>query len=683
MLSENAKDLLKRKYCAPGEDFTDLCKRVATHIAQAEEEGKRGYWEQSFFDILSHLEFLPNTPTLVNAGKGTGQLSGCFVVPIEDSIEGIFEAIKHTAMIHKSGGGTGFSFSHIRQKGAETSNGIAKAAGPIAFIDAFNTSVGAVTQGGNRPGGNMAILSVNHPDVMDFIEAKRVEGVLSNFNLSVAITDEFMKDVEYDRKSDLIDPHTELLYDRINAKDLFESIAKEAWEKGDPGVVFIDRVNADDPTPWLGPIEATNPCGEQPLHPFESCNLGSIDLSKFIIERDRDFDWVRLQVAVRTAVRFLDDVIDVNVYPLDIIAETTKNTRKIGLGVMGWADALIKMGIIYDSEEALKRAEFVMRFIQSAAHEYSIELAEEKGAYPAYIEDTRTFHNPEQVQKPQRNACVTTIAPTGRLSIIADCSGGIEPIWDIEFPRTQAGETVIDKHPLWGHYDIELFRKALEIPWEWHVKMQAAFQKHVDNAVSKTINLPNEATWEDILGAYSLSYELGCKGVTVYRDGCRDFQVYGTRSPEEEARSRKRPSVTFGTTESIPITCGKLYVTVNQDGQGICEVFASLGKSGGCINAHLETIGRLASNSLRSGVAIDQVIRTLSDVRCPKPSWHQGVNLTSCIDAIASVLRARANLAATGGNTKQITGQCPICSGLLVHQEGCDICLSCGHSSCG
>jgi len=539
------------------ESTREMFRRVAKCMAEVEKQyGKSdnevAEIEEAFYLMMINLEFLPNSPTIMNAGTMFRQLSACFVLPVEDSIEGIFDTLKAAAIIHKSGGGTGFSFSRLRPKGdvVKTTGGIAS--GAISFARIYDAATEVMKQGGRRRGANMGILRVDHPEIMDFIVAKEKEGVLRNFNISVAVTDKFMKAVEEDSDFDLINPRNSETVETLKARAIWNLMIIMAWKNGEPGIIFLDTINKHNPTFHLGQIEATNPCGEQPLLPFESCNLGSVNVSKFVSD-DGKMDWDRLRRTIRLAVRFLDNVVDANVYVLPKIEKITKDNRKIGLGVMGFADMLIKMGIKYDTEDGTSMGEKLMKFIDTQAKKMSEELGEEKGSFPNFPESVW-----EKKFKPMRNATVTTVAPTGTISIIAGCSQGIEPLFAIVYVREVAetlGRSLINVNPLFesialreGFYDEELIKKiakktsiqdveeipehvrrsfvvAHDISAEGHIRMQAAFQKHTDNAVSKTINFPNRATPNDIDEAYWLAYKLGCKGVTVYRHGSREKQV--------------------------------------------------------------------------------------------------------------------------------------------------------------
>ena len=734
-LSDNALRVLERRYLTKDgegrviETPQELFRRVARHIASAEliynPKADVPIYEEAFYQLMENLEFLPNSPTLMNAGHELGQLSACFVLPIEDSMESIFDAVKYTALIHKSGGGTGFSFSRLRPERDRVGSTGGIASGPVSFMRVFDATTDVIKQGGMRRGANMAILNVEHPNILKFIEAKEDPEALTNFNLSVAVTDAFMKAVEKGTDYNLMNLRTGEVTDKLSAKEVFNKIVDMAWRTGDPGVVFIDEINRHNPTPKLGKIESTNPCGEQPLLPFESCNLGSINLSKMVAYKDGQsyIDYDKLSQTVKLAVRFLDNVIEVNQFPLPEIAEMTKTTRKIGLGLMGFADMLIQLGIPYDSEQGLVMAEESAHFISEEADKVSIELAQERGVFPAFqgsiydIPDGPRF----------RNASRTTIAPTGSLSIIANCSSGIEPLFALSYVRhILEGEEFIEVNPYFeeaakkgGFYspdlmkqlaegkrlkDIEevpeqlkrLFITAHDISPDWHVKMQAAFQKFTDSAVSKTVNFPHEATPEDIAKVYMLAYQEGLKGITIYRDRSRESQVLtvgeGVKRAEGKLAPRKRPKVTTGVTERVNTGCGYIYVTVNFDSQGISEVFSTLGKAGGCAAAQLEAISRLTSLALRSGIDIDSIVKQLRGIRCPSIAWEQGHAILSCADAIASVLekylreKTATNPDALSQNPEMVkswAGQCPDCGGPLIYQEGCNICLACGFTKCG
>jgi len=730
-LTENALRVLKKRYLKKDkqgqaiETPEEMFHRVAQTIASAEliydPDADINATEEAFYQLMTTLEFLPNSPTLMNAGRELGQLSACFVLPIEDSMESIFDAVKNTALIHKSGGGTGFSFSRLRPETDRVGSTGGVASGPVSFMRAFDTATDVIKQGGMRRGANMAILSVDHPDIMKFITAKEDPTVFTNFNFSVAVTTEFMEAVKAGTDYALVNPHTNEMASKLNAKDVFDKIVDMAWTTGDPCIVFIDRINQDNPTPHLGKIESTNPCGEQPLLPYESCNLGSINLAKMLRTTDGivKMDYPKLAKTVKVAVRFLDNVLDVNKFPLPQIEEMTKKTRKIGLGVMGFADMLIRLGVPYNSEEALQIASDIMNFINKEACKVSVELAKERGGFPAF--DGSIYDVPHGMRS--RNASCTTIAPTGTLSIIAGCSSGIEPLFALSYIRNILdGAQLVEVNPYFeeaaksqGFYSEELmhqlatgiqlhtlenipdnikrlFVTAHEIAPEWHVRMQAAFQKSTHNAVSKTVNFPQEATREDITNVYMMAFQERLKGITIYRDKSRDSQPLSTSQVEEVVgigiTPRKREKVTSGFTERVTTGCGYIYVTVNSDEQGICEVFSTLGKAGGCASAQLEATCRLISLALRSGVDVAKVGRQLRGIRCPSIAWEEGKSVLSCADAIASVLEKHI----TGGEdkpklpdyglAKNIAGQCPDCGGLLVYQEGCFICPACGYTKC-
>jgi len=566
LVTENGRQILETRYLKKDENGRllespeDMFRRVARAIAKAEipyggVKASREA-EEEFLESMTRLEFLPNSPTLMNAGRDPGQLSACFVLPIEDTLDSIFETVKNTALIHKSGGGTGFSFSRIRPKGNRVRSTHGVSSGPVSFMRVFDAATEAVKQGGARRGANMGVLRVDHPDIVEFIRAKADCMDFRNFNTSVAVSDSFLEAAERGIDFVTINPSTREPGGSFNAAEVFRAICRNAWECGDPGLLFIDRINRDNPTPSLGQFETTNPCGEQPLLPYESCNLGSINLSKMVTCGGRKtlLSYALLKRTIRMAVRFLDDVIDVNQYPLPRIKSATRGNRKIGLGVMGWADLLIKLKLPYDSAQALALAGQVMDFIGHTARHASHELALQRGPYPNFKLSTEVRRKKPYLQ---RNATLTTIAPTGTLSIIAGCSSGIEPLYALSYTRSHVldGRNQQEMHSgLIGELaqcglrkpgllneilkngsirevrDLpsglaEKYRTALEIKPEWHVRMQAAFQRFCDNGVSKTVNLPFEASPEDVASVYRLAGELGCKGITVYRDRCREAQV--------------------------------------------------------------------------------------------------------------------------------------------------------------
>ena len=757
MFTANAKTVLERRYLAKDQDgkvtetIDELFHRVASAIAEADAAyGSTGdeikELEGQFYDMMISREFMPNSPTLMNAGRPLGQLSACFVLPVEDSMADIFDTVKYAALVHQSGGGTGFSFSRLRPEGSIVRSTGGVASGPVSFMKVFNAATEAVKQGGTRRGANMGMLRVDHPDILKFIDCKENNDEINNFNISVAITDKFMEAVKNGTEYELINPHTGEVSGTLDARTVFDKIVDAAWRNGEPGVVFIDEMNRYNPTPALGEIESTNPCGEQPLLPYEACNLGSINLGLCVAEDDGipTIDYDRLSRIVRTAVHFLDNVIDVNRYPLPKIDENTRKTRKIGLGIMGFADMLLKLGVPYNSVEAEKAAEEVMSLIQSEGRAASAELAAERGVFPAWKESVFGIEN-----LPVRNATITTIAPTGTISIIADASGGCEPMFAYAFTKNVmdgdkllvCNDFLVEKLKEAGVYSEALMHRIaeegtlahiLEIPAEirrvfvcahdispeWHIRIQAAFQKYTDNAVSKTINFPNSATREEVKEAYMLAYKLGCKGTTVYRDGSRDSQVLTTGTAKEEKPleippslfgniiPRPRPGMTWGATEKMKIGCGSLFITVNRDENGICEVFTSTGKGGGC-PSQSEATARLVSIALRSGISQKEILAQLKGIRCPSTVRQQGMKCTSCPDAIARTIEKMSKILGTetmginpdlieeekpapqpaSNGNKPILGaddrlHCPECGKVLRHEGGCTVC-DCGFSHCG
>jgi len=702
-----------------------MFKRVARHIAKAEKrygnEADVKRMENIFYNIMTELKFLPNSPTLMNAGRKLGQLAACFVLPVEDSLDGIFDSLKNAAIIHKSGGGTGFSFSRLRPKDSRVGSTGGIASGPVSFMKIFNTATEQVKQGGTRRGANMAILRVDHPDILEFIYCKENHNELNNFNISVGVTDAFMEAVETGGNYDLIDPRENRKVGELNAAEVYHALVKQAWENGDPGILFLDRINGDNPTPALGEIESTNPCGEQPLLPMEACNLGSINLAKFVVFNGEEptIDYDGLKEVVRWSVRFLDNTIDMSQYPLPKIEEMVRGNRKIGLGIMGFADLLYQLKVPYSSEEALEIAEDVMGFIQKESHDASKHLAEERGVFENF--DQSLYEG--QPERAYRNATTTTIAPTGTLSIIADCSSGIEPLFALSFIRNvMDNDKLMEVNPHFknvakqrGFYSTELmdtiantgsiqplneihedvrkiFVTAHDISPEWHIRMQAAFQNHTDNAVSKTVNLPHDATVDDVLKIYNMAYELDCKGVTTYRDGSKKNQVLSLSEKDSSFNKsviavKERPETLEGFTTRTKTGMGQLYVTVTeQDGEPF-EVFATIGKSGRSTTAKTEAIGRLASLALRSGVKVEHVVEQLKGIGGEHPVFQEGGLVLSIPDAISRVLEKRylhdGSYKKNGYGNTLLGETCPDCGQTVSFEEGCEICHFCGFTKCG
>jgi len=731
-LSENARAVLERRYLkkdAKGrllETPVQMFRRVARHVAKAEKrygnESQVKKMEELFYRMMTEFKFLPNSPTLMNAGRRLGQLAACFVLPVEDSMEGIFDALKNAALIHKSGGGTGFSFSRLRPKRSRVGTTGGVASGPISFMKIFNTATEQVKQGGTRRGANMAILRVDHPDILEFIYCKKNNKELNNFNISVGITDTFMKAVKDGRTYDLIDPRDNRKAGELSAGDVYQALVSQAWENGDPGVVFFDRVNRDNPTPILGEIESTNPCGEQPLLPMEACNLGSINLAKFVVEKNGrpSIDFDGLKELVWLCVRFLDNVIDMSKYPLPEIERMARSNRKIGLGVMGFADMLFQMKIPYNSEKAFGLAEEVMGFIQRESRDASRYLAEERGVFENY--DQSIFKGMENCRF--RNATTTTIAPTGTLSIIAGCSSGIEPLFALSFVRrVMDNDELLEVNPhfervarekdFYSHElmdmiartgsiheirDIpkdvrEVFVTAHDVTPEWHIRMQAAFQKYTDNAVSKTVNLPRDATVDDVLKVYNLAYELGCKGVTIYRDGSKENQVLsfderGAGIATLMKDVKDRPDTLEGFTTKMATGYGNLYVTVTEHEGRPFEVFATIGKSGRSTTAKTEAIGRLVSLALRSGVHVKKIVEQLKGIGGEHPIFQKDGLVLSIPDAISRVLEKRYLNDKKHKDRRKyensLLGEtCPECGQTISFEEGCITCHFCGFTKCG
>ncbi len=743
-LSENALAVLKKRYLKKNEageaieEPIDMFRRVASNIAEGEYRFKEGeeaeaLYEESkekFLQMMLSRKFMPNSPTLMNAGREMQQLSACFVLPVEDSIDGIYDTLKHQAIIHKSGGGTGFGFSRLRPKNDLVKSTMGVSSGPVSFMAIYDASTDKIKQGGTRRGANMGILRVDHPDIEEFITCKKENDQINNFNISVAITDEFMEAVANDADFDLKNPRDGVVIKTIRARELFRQIVEGAWLNGEPGVVFIDKIDGDNPTPQF-PIESTNPCSEAHLPPYDSCNLGSINLERFFVPGEQvgegSVDWDELRETIHTTIRFLDNVIEMNKYPLPEIDEMSRGNRRIGLGVMGFADLLIKLGITYDSDEGLAFAEKVMKFVDDEAWEESRNLAEERGVMP-HFEGSRHEARGDRV----RNATVTTIAPTGTISMIAGCSGGIEPLFAVAFMRRQADMEMPDVNPEFvklakerGFYSEELMTKVAEhgsvreIPevpedvrgaWvtshdissEWHVKMQAAFQKHTSMGISKTINLPNHATPKDVEDAYMQAYATGCKGIAVYRDGSRDAQVLSTGKTGEATQGEQpaaepevlhislaearngRPRTLSGVTKKLQTGHGPLYVSMNDDEFGPRECFVVLGKPGGTAAAFSDALGRMISLAMTHGAQPTEVVSQLRGIQDGHPMGFGPNAVLSVPDGVAKAMGEHYLVEETQAEARElpIIGACPDCASGLTRQEGCVVCHSCGYSKC-
>lgn len=644
--------VLEDRYLQKGETENDMYQRVAQHLATTNQEAVE------FYDVMSKMLFLPNTPTLINAGSDrAGGYSACYVLPIDDDIDSIYKTLKDHALIHKAFGGTGLNFSKIRPEGDTIKSTGGRATGPIGFIKLFDANASAIKQGGHREGANMAILNVSHPDIEKFIDAE-----FDHFNSSVGVTDCFMEAVRIDNSWRLhFDGKT---YGNVGARELFTKICEGAWKSGNPGIVFLDRIQEFNPTPGEV-MDATNPCGEQMLLPYESCNLGSINLSKMVVKGEPNtVDWEVLGKTVRIAVDMLDAVISKNEYPLEEVREKTLATRKIGLGVMGWHDMLIHMGISYDSSEALDLADKVMEFITNIGVAHSIDRGVDIGVFPNW---ENSIWNDKQVR--MRNATVTTIAPTGTLSIIAECSSGIEPVYDWEYVRKVESGTFVERHPTADLAEANgLTDTAKDISWKAHIRMQAAFQKHVHNAVSKTINMKNDVTVGDVKSAYVMAYDTKCKGVTIYRDGSRDEQVLSsiddmkhnppllstdgsvtsgqmifndTNQPlgfvvPEQKVDNERPKTVSGKTTKCTSGCGSLFVTTNVVDGKPYELFVHH-SDGGC-QSNMEAIGRLISLALKEGIEVDEIVGQLSKIKCSNAIRSSKSEGDSCSQIIGKQL---------------------------------------------
>jgi ribonucleoside-diphosphate reductase alpha chain len=731
----------------------DMVWRVAWEIASAEGRwgAKRKDVEalaKDFYKLMVSREFLPNSPTLMNAGTGNGlQYSACFVLPVEDSMEGIFDALKYQAIIHKTGGGTGFSFTRLRPNGSIVKTSSGTASGPVSFMRIFDAATNEVKQGGKRRGANMGIIRVDHPDILEFIHCKE-EGGITNFNISVAVTDKFIDAYYKDEEYELVSPKTKEVTGTLSARKVFDEIADGAWRTGDPGLIFIDRINAGtaNPIPALGPIESTNPCGEQPLYPFDACNLGSIFLTYFVKEAGgkKEVDWAKLKKVTHQAVRFLDNVIEVNPYPLPQIRKTVFNSRRVGLGVGGWADMLISLGIAYDSDEAMVLGEKIMKTIQKEAVDESRDLAKVRG--PFLLWPVSIYRE----EPPRRNSTVTTIAPTGTISIIAGASSGIEPMFAIAYQHIVKDkhldrklsfvnpefEKVARERGFWSDElkakvgekgvirDIpeipedvrKVFGTAHEMDIEWHIKTQSAFQKYTENAVSKTINLRHDATVDDVKKAYLMAWETNCKGITIFRDGSKGAQVLNLGVKKEEAKDgapvqtqiiQDRPVRVDGATYKIITPLGSAFITVNQDAGGNpFEVFITIGKAGSEVAAMAEALGRMISTTLRFGNHLPprerarEIVEQLRGIGGSRSVGFGPNKIRSLPDAVAKALSLHFGFGA-GTESHQMPQQiqveelpkevelekvgdiCPSCgSPALVYEEGCAKCHACGHSEC-
>lgn len=777
-LSENAIVVMERRITQRDDqndsvETPDGCfRRVARNLSQAEtkfggSDGDRAAAEESFYQLMASLDFLPNSPTLVNAGRDLQQLSACFVLPVPDSIEGIFEAIKHTAMIHKSGGGTGFAFSRLRPQNDRVRSTMGVASGPVSFMRVFDAATEAIKQGGTRRGANMGILRVDHPDIDYFIEMKADMTTLQNFNISVAVTDAFMDAVQQGTDYDIISPVTGDAVGRRDARAVWETMFANAWKNGDPGVVFIDRINAGraNPVAKRGPVESTNPCGEQPLYPYDSCNLGSLNLGHFTkgAPGAREVDFDRLGQVVRRCVHMLDNVIEMNNYPIPEIQETSLAIRRIGLGVMGWADMLVDLRIPYNSERALEVAREVMAHIQREADSASQQLALLRGNFPDWAD---SIYGPRghEGPRPMRNSTRTTIAPTGTLSIIADCAGGIEPVFALAFIRShyldkddptkrtelpEANEQFERVARAEGFHSEELMRylaegghladrpevpqwvkdvfvTAHEIEPEWHVRMQAAFQEFVDNAVSKTINFPNEATVDDVRLAYELAYRTGCKGITIYRDGSRALQVlkHAEKTDAEAAVEaaqalvathagpirRKLSDERAAITHKFRVGEQEGYMTVGLFEDGTPgEVFINVNKQGSTVSGLMDTVAMLTSYALQYGVPLAELASKLKNTRFEPsgPTNNKQIPIaTSIVDYVFRWLELKFDGRAAAQPTLIPAAEvadsrgvdlytekypdavasgvgCPDCGAVLFYGEGCLLCRNCGYNKCG
>jgi len=803
-LSTNAKYIAETRYSQKGEDgkplekVKDIFWRVSSSVAKGDavfgaNETEIEAQANSFYKLMAEQKFLPNTPCLVNAGKAKQQLSACFVLPIEDSMESILETMSNMALIHKSGGGTGFSFSKLRPSGDYIKSSGGTTVGPVSFMQAYNDVTAQIKQGGVRRGANMGMLSIDHPDVLRFAVVKLDEWSLTNFNISLAVTAKFMDRIEPDKKFltddsipeevveeirlaeqgrdadkrlreievgvkklydwaiatkegegyELINPRTGQISMKLNAAKVFNLITRLAWQFGDPGLVFIDRMNepSSNPVPSMGRIEATNPCGEQPLLPYDACNLGSANLSKFVLENRTDLDWEALKQTIKTGVHFLDNVVEINQFPVQKIRDMVSSTRRIGVGIMGFADALFKMGIKYDSDKGIEWAEKIMKFVTESAREATCELAVTRGVFPKW--DESVFANTDY--KP-RNMALTTIAPTGTISMLADTSSGIEPVFSLGYQKnTIEGKTLynvnqilVDELKRRDIYSEELIQKivqnggtlkgineipqdlkdvfitALEIDPEWHIKVQAAFQKYTDNAVSKTINLPEDSVVEDVRKAYLLAYSLGTKGTTIYRTGSRSFEpMSSVKAKTEEKKEiievikkKATPVMARGVRLKKKCDLGSVYTSIFYEaGDGPVEVFVTLGKSGGFMAGSAEMTGRLASLCLKYGASLEEIAEEMVGISCGQKYGLGTSTVLSMYDAVGKSLleisrgeqlnmfasekteidtSALETIRTKAADLESKVMSCPDCGSPLRAEEGCFKCTNefCGYSKC-
>lgn len=783
--ADNAIRVIEKRYLTRNEAgevietpkgmFQRLARALATVEKQyGADEAQVKFFENEFYGVLSRFEFTPAGRTITNAGGPTRVVANCIVLHFDDSMDGIFKTLHDASLLQQAGSGLGFAWHLLRPAGTMTVASRGQASGPVSFLNAYNTAFGVIKQQG-RHGANMGVMRVDHPDILEFIECKRKEGTIVNFNVSVGMTDEFMKAVRSDSKEPwlcewkgkkmkprLIKRNSRNAYVgheevTMTARELMDKIVDAAWSNGEPGVLFPDAANRTNPVPHLGRLEATNPCGEQWLHDGDVCNLGSINLAKFV--KDGKVDEVRLKYATSLATRMLDNVIDISDFPVEKVNTRFRDNRRVGLGIMGFADMLYQMNVPYDSAEGFATAERVMKIVTDAAHNTSEELAKTKGVFPNW---EKSIFGPQGQNRPRRNAALTTVAPTGSISMFFDCSSGVEPFFALAYKKENimGGDSLLYTNPyfekalkekgLWSEELVQdvmekgtiqhrtdlpenvrrTFVTAMDISAEDHIRMQAAFQKHTDNSISKTVNFKNTATRDEVRAGYLLAWELECKGCTVYRDGSRDEQVLNLTSrkdgnkseatataPKAEATAqtihvlepRPRPEVLRGTTYKLKTAYGNLYITINEDEHGPFEVFSQMGKAGGFFAANLEAICRMISLALRSGVHIESVIRQIKGIRDPQPIWYKGEMILSLPDAIAQILEKHVKSSQNkldlqwkesdsqlGGPVRLVLDKgsgdildngfapaCPDCGGVLTFQEGCAKCGACGFSRCG